>query len=70
MLGTEPELAENEYREWQIAKTTEFVREKIFVERFRIDPVPRLADLHEPDGCWLEDEEIVQEIRTGFVCQR
>jgi hypothetical protein len=63
MLGAEPQLAENECRERQIAQTTELLREKIFVERFRIDPVPCLADLHEPDGGRLEDEEIVKEIR-------
>jgi len=63
VLSAEPELAEDEWREGELPQTSEFVREEIFIEQFGIDPVPRLPDLHEPDGCGLEDEEIVREIR-------
>jgi len=67
MLGAEPELAEDEWREREFAQSMDLFGKGFIIKRFGIDPVPRLPDLHKSDRFRFEDLEIVQEIRVRFV---
>jgi len=67
MLGTEPEFAHKWFRERELPQAFDLVWEEIFIEWFRVYPVPGLPDFHYTECFRFEDEEIEREILVG-VC--
>jgi len=65
--GAAPELAGDEWREREFAESPDLFREELVVEGIRIDPVPGLPHLHEPDRLRFEDLKIECEVRIEII---